>query len=79
MHHDAVSLVMMPEDEQVITKLSFEFLDTVGHGLFFNREGRIHEIDRTHRKGYRHGSHATQTSTLFEGTDGHERSKRRPL
>ena len=77
-HDDAVSLVMMAKDEQVLTELGFEFLNTVGDGLFLNRQGRIHEIDRTHWKGYRHGSHTTQDSTLFEGTDRHERSKRRP-
>jgi len=65
-HHDAVSLVVMPEDEEVITKKNFEILNALGDSLFFNREGRVHEIDRTHWKGYRHGSHVSQHSTLFE-------------
>jgi hypothetical protein len=30
-------LVMMAKDEQVLTELGFEFLDTVGNGLFLNR------------------------------------------
>jgi hypothetical protein len=36
-HDNAVSLVMMAKDEQVLTELGFEFLDTVGNGLFLNR------------------------------------------
>ena len=76
MHDDAVSLVMVAEDEQVISQFSLQFLNPVGNGLFFNGQGGVHEIDRAHWEAYRHGSHVIQAATLFQGTDGHECSKR---
>ena len=77
-HDDAVPLVVVAEDEQIITQLFFQFLNSVGNGLLFNGQRGVHEVDRTHREGHRHGSHQPQRSTLFEGTDGRIRSKRRP-
>ena len=76
MHDNAVSLVMVAEDEQVITKLLLEFLNPVGNGLFFDGQSGVHEVDRAHWEGYCHGSHVTQAATPFQGTDGHECSKR---
>ena len=66
------------ENEQVIAKLLFQFLNPLCDCLFFHGQRGVHEVHRTHRKGDCHGSHPTQGSILFEGTDGRERSKRRP-
>ena len=48
MHDNAVSLVMVAEDEQVISQLVLEFLNPVGNGLFFDGQGGVHEVDRAH-------------------------------
>ena len=74
-HDDAVALVVVAQDEQVLAEFLLQLLNAVGNRLFFHGQRGVHEVDRTHREGDRHVAHASQPSILFEGTDGRERSK----
>ena len=66
MHHDAVPLVVMPEDQEVLTQLCLKLLNAICNGMFLNGQRGVHEVDRAHGEGYAHGSHPPQASTLFQ-------------
>lgn len=66
MHDDTVPLVVVAENQQIVSKLLFQVLNMVGNSLFFHRQRGVHEVNGTHREANAHGSHVSQAFTLFE-------------
>ena len=66
MHHDAVALVVVAKNQQVIAQFRFEFLNPVGNRLLLHGQGGVHEIDRAHGEGHAHGTQPSEAPTLFQ-------------
>ena len=56
MHDDAVSLVMVAENQQVVTKLVLELLNAIRYGVLFNGHRGVHEVHTAHGEGHGHAS-----------------------
>ena len=65
-HDDAVALVVVAEDEQIVPQHGFEFFNPVGNGLLFHGQRGVHEINRAHGEGDAHGPQPTHAPTLFQ-------------
>jgi hypothetical protein len=48
MHHNAVTLVVMAKNQQVIAQLRSQFADTIRDCLLLGRKRRVHEINGAH-------------------------------
>ena len=48
MHYNAVALVVMAQNQQVIAQLPFQFADAIGDCLLLGRKRCVHEINGAH-------------------------------
>ena len=64
-HHDAVSLIVVAENQEVVAKFVAKFSNPVGNCLLFHGQRRVHEINRAHGEGDTHGAHSCPTANPF--------------